>query len=80
MFDKIKAWWNALPHGVQAVVVLFGGGVIGVLEPVVEHWAQGQVVCTVAIGPCVVGYLVSAAKAGVLAVLGLYLPSSFHRQ
>jgi len=76
---KFLAWWNGLPHYVQAVIVAFGGGAVGVLEPVIEQWASGQPVCTVALGLCMKGYLVSAVKAGVLGVIGLYIKSSFHK-
>lgn len=79
MWNKIVAWWNALPHYVQAVIVAFVGAVVGALEPVIGQWAYGQQVCTVALGACLKAYLVSAAKAGILAVLGLYIKSSFHK-
>lgn len=78
MWQTIKDGWNKLPHLVQAAIVGFGGAAIGVLEPVIQNWASGQVVCSVAIGVCIKGYLVSAVKAGILAVMGLYVKSSFH--
>lgn len=79
MWTKLAAWWNQLPHGVQAVLVGFGGGALGVLEPVVEQWAAGATVCSVAATACIKGYLLSAVKAGVVAVMGLYIKSSFHK-
>jgi hypothetical protein len=78
MWSKISAYWDSLPHGTQAVIVAFGGGFMGVVEPVVEHWATGQPVCAIAVGACIKGYLVSGVKAGVVAVMGLYLKSSYH--
>jgi hypothetical protein len=77
MWTKLTAWWAGLPHQVQAVIVLFGGGALGVLEPVVQNWASGQAVCTATVGLCVRGYLLAAAKAGVAAVIGLYIKSSY---
>jgi len=79
MESKLAAFWNGLPHQAQAVFVALGGGIIGVLEPVIEHWASGQVVCTVATGLCIKGYAVSALKAGILAVMGLYVKSSLYQ-
>ena len=79
MWTKLVAWWDGLPHGVQAVIVAFGGAALGVVEPVVEQWATGTAVCTVAVGACVKAYALSAAKAGILAVMGLYIKSSFYR-
>jgi hypothetical protein len=76
MFTK---WWNELPHQAQAAIVALGGGMLGVLEPVVQHWASGQVVCSIAVGPCMKEYAVSALRAGVLAVIGLYIQSSYHK-
>jgi hypothetical protein len=79
MWTKFSAWWNSLPHAVQAVIVAGGGAALGVLEPVVEQWASGTAVCTVAVGTCVKGYIISAAKAAVLAVMGLYIKSSLYQ-
>ena len=78
IWQKLAAWWNGVPHLWQAVMVAFGGGALGVLEPVVQNWASGVAVCSVAVGVCINGYLVSAVKAGVMAVIGLYIKSSFH--
>lgn len=79
MGAKLAAWWNGLPHMVQAVIVAGGGAAIGVVEPVIEQWASGATVCTVALALCVKGYAISAVKAAVLAVTGLYIKSSFYK-
>jgi hypothetical protein len=80
MWAKLKAGWASLPHVAQAAIVLFLGTAAGVVEPVIEDWAKGQVVCTVAVGACITGYVLSAVKAGILAVIGLYIPSSLGRK
>jgi hypothetical protein len=80
MWTKLTAWWAGLPHQLQATLTLFGTGALGVLVPVVQQWASGQAVCTVAAGPCVEHYLLSAAKAGVLGVIMLYVPSSLGKK
>ena len=81
MWQKIVNWWNGLPHWLQAIIFAFGGGLVGVLEPVIENWSKGQQVCTVALWPCVATYLLSGVKAGILAVIGLYTKSSlYHRE
>lgn len=79
MWQKLVAQWDGLPHGMQAVIVGFGGGALGVLEPVIEQWAGGAAVCSVALGLCVKTYLLSAVKAGCVAVMGLYIKSSLHK-
>ena len=79
MWQKLVAWWGGLPHTVQAVIVAFGGAAFGVLWNVVQQWASGQQVCAVALGPCVKAYVISAVKAGVIAVAGLYIRSSYHK-
>ena len=80
MWDKMAAWWNGLNHGVQAAIVAFGGGIVGVVEPVLQNWASGQAVCSVAVSACLKGYAISAVKAGVMAVLGLYVKSSLYHK
>lgn len=80
MWTKLTAWWASLPHQVQAVLVGFGGGAGGVIEKVVEQWATGQVVCSGLVLPCLETYCISALKAGVIAVMGLYIKSSYHKQ
>jgi len=79
MWTRIVALWNNLPHYVQAVIMAFGAGLFGVLWNVVKQWANGQQVCTVATWPCVESYLVSGVKAGIIAVIGLYTKSSYHK-
>ncbi len=79
MGAKLAAWWNGLPHAVQAVIEAAGAGFLGVAEPVIQQWASGATVCTVALGACIKGYAISAAKAAVAAVLGLYVKSSFYK-
>ena len=81
MWTKLVAWWDGLPHGVQAVIVAFGGAVGGFLEPVVQNWASGQAVCTTPAWVCLRTYVISAIKVGVSAVIGLYIKSSlYHKQ
>jgi hypothetical protein len=79
MWKRIAAWWSGLPHGLQAALVGFGGGALGVLEPVIQNWSEGKAVCAVAAAVCVKGYLYSAIKAGVMAIFGLYIRSSYHK-
>lgn len=79
MWDKLVAWWDKQPHLFQAVIVAFAGGIWGVLEPVVQNWAGGQSVCTVAAGACLKIYGISALRSGVAAVVALYVKSSFYK-
>ena len=79
MWAKLVAWWDEVPHVVQAGLLLFVTTAGGVLIPVLYGWTQGQTVCTVAFWPCVVGYLKEAIKTGIGAVIGLYIKSSFHK-
>lgn len=46
--------------------------------PVIEGWATGQPGCFSK--ACLVADLSQAVKAGIAAVLGLYVPSSFYRK
>ena len=78
MTEKIAAWWNQLPHGVQAAIVAFGGGVLGFVEPILQDWASGTAVCQAPFWACVRGFAVSGLKAGIMAVMGLYIKSSLY--
>jgi hypothetical protein len=71
-------WWVSLPHWAQAALTLFGGATVGVLYPAVSAWANSQPVqlCAGATGwVCLKIVVINAIKSGVLAVIGLYLPS-----
>jgi len=74
------AWWNGLPHPVQAGIVAFGMGVLGFGEPILQNWVQGGAVCSAAFSVCAKGYLISALKAGIAGVMGLYIKSSLYHQ
>jgi hypothetical protein len=82
MIAKIAAWWNSLPHGVQAVLVGFGSAAGQVLGSKVWDWANNQPVCEagVAIGACVKFTAVAAIRTGIVAVGGLYLKSSLYKR
>jgi hypothetical protein len=70
MLTKIQTWWNSLPHPLQAGIMLFGGAATGVIRHVLEN----PNACMTA--ACWQGYVVSAAHAGVLAVIALYIPAN----
>lgn len=80
MWAKLAAWWNSLPHGVQAVMVAFGGAGFGVLWSAAQQWAGGQPVCATGMtaSVCAKGLLVSAIRSGIVAVAGLYVKSSLY--
>ena len=81
MWNKIVAWWDSLPHGVQAVIVTFFGAVAGFVVPIIQNWAAGQPVCGTNISACLKTDAISAIKVGVSAVIGLYIKSSlYHKQ
>lgn len=68
MFDKLKAFWNSLPHPVQGAIVLFGGASLGVIGSAVG----GEHSCLTL--SCWRQYFGDGFRAGVAAVVGLYLP------
>ena len=71
MLTKIRNYWNSLPHPVQAAIMLFAGAATGVIH----HVLQNPDACMTA--TCWKGYVFSAAHAGVLAVVALYIPANF---
>lgn len=68
--DKIKAFWNSLPHVAQAGLVLFAGAALSVIFNAVgqEHSCLSF--------SCWRQYLGDGFRAGVGAVVALYLPNS----
>ena len=70
MIQKIRDTWNALPHPLQAIIMLFLGAATGVIR----HVFQNPNACTTA--SCWKGYLASALHAGFLAVIALYVPAN----
>ena len=73
MFSKLSKYWAGLPHAVRTVIVLFLGAAGGVLK----HSLSQPNACVT--GACLQGYLVSAASAGLTAVVALYIPSPLGR-
>lgn len=71
---KLWAWWNSLPHPIQAAIMLFFGAATGV----VKHTLSNPQACMTA--SCWKGYLASALHAGLLAVLALYVPANVGAQ
>lgn len=71
MIQKIRTWWNSLPHPLQAGIMLFAGAATGVIR----HSIEAPDACMTA--ACIKGYLFSAVHAGVLAVIALYIPANF---
>jgi len=80
MWSKLVAFWNGLPHLIQAAIAAFAGAAFSVLWTALKAWANGQAVCTVAFWPCVGGYLSQAVKGGIIAIGGLYTKSSFYNK
>ena len=71
--NKLVAWWNAQPHWFQAVIVLFGGTILGsVAKEVTTPNACMTWVCWKQ-------YLADGLRSGVAAVAGLYVKSSFYQ-
>ena len=70
MFKKIRDSWNSLPHQAQATVMLFAGAAFGVMQ----HAFSSPEACYT--GPCLKGYIIAAAHAGVAAVIALYIPAN----
>ena len=70
MLTKIQAYWNSLPHQLQATIMLFAGAALGVLQ----HSLSSPDACLT--GPCLKGYAIAAIQAGLAAVAALYIPSS----
>jgi hypothetical protein len=70
MLQKVQAFWNSLPHPLQAVIMLFLGAATGVIR----HILETPNACMTVI--CWHGYVVSAAHAGILAVIALYIPAN----
>jgi hypothetical protein len=68
--NKIQAYWNSLPHYVQAPLMVAGGAAAGVLY----HALMAPDAClTLA---CWKGYLHAAIATGVTAGLSLYVPAN----
>lgn len=74
MFTKLSMFWASLPHAVRTGIVLFLGAAGGVLK----HAISQPNACFT--GPCLHGYIVSAASAGLTAVVALYIPSPLPRK
>jgi hypothetical protein len=74
MLIKLSQYWASLPHAVRTAIVLFGGAAGGVLK----HSLSQPNACFT--GPCLHGYIVSAASAGMTAVVALYIPSPLGRK
>lgn len=72
--DKIKAFWSKLPHIVQAGIVLFAGAAASVVFN-----AIGQDKSCLSF-ECWKHYLADGFRAGVGAVVALYLPNSRSKQ
>lgn len=70
MIQKLKQWWNSLPHPVQAGIMLFVGAATGVIR----HAIETPNACMTL--DCWKEYLFSAAHAGLLAVIALYIPAN----
>jgi hypothetical protein len=70
--SKIRSWWTSLPHPVQAGIMLFGGAATGVVHKVLENPNACMSLA------CWKQYLASAAHAGVLAVIALYIPANLN--
>ena len=70
MLAKIRAYWNSLPHQVQAGIMLFGGAAFGLLQ----HKLSTPDACLT--GTCLKGYVIAAGHAGIAAVIALYIPAN----
>jgi hypothetical protein len=68
--NKIQAYWNSLPHEVQAAIMLFAGAAVAILK---HNFADAHG-CLTSI--CLKGYLWAALHGGLAAVVALYIPSS----
>ena len=75
MWTSLKSWWASLPTWAQTTFVIAGTAAGMVLVPVISQWSSGQSVCMS--GACWKGYLISAARAAVAAVLAHWIPSNF---
>lgn len=73
MLIKLSQFWARIPHPVRTIIVLFAGAAGGVLK----HSLSQPDACLT--GPCLHGYIVSAASAGLTAVVALYIPSPLPR-
>lgn len=75
MIAKIQAYWNSLPHALQAMILLFAGAAWGVLK---HNLFDAPQACYTAV--CLRSYAVAALHAGILAVVALYIPSSLGKK
>ena len=70
MLEKLRNYWNSMPHLLQATIMLFGGAAIGVLK----HQLFSPDACLTNV--CLKGYAIDAAHAGLAAVVALYIPAN----
>ena len=74
MWTALANFWSSLPHPVQAAVVLFGGDLGGAIYAGISSpnacWTAA----------CLGAYALTGLKTGIVAVLGLYIPSSLYQK
>jgi hypothetical protein len=70
--SKLIDFWKSLPHQVQAVIMFFGGSVLGTLA----KYALTPGACLSFY--CWREYIGQSFSTGLVAVLGLYTKSSFY--
>jgi hypothetical protein len=73
MWTKVSNFWNGMPHWLQALAVLFAGTAAKAVATAVS---APNACMTLA---CWRQYLSSGLDAGVAAVAGLYVKSSFYK-
>lgn len=71
--NKLKAWWNSLPHPAQAAIMLFAGAAVAA----VKHGFADAHGCLTEV--CLKGYAWAALHGGVTAVIALYIPANLNK-
>lgn len=70
MIQKVQAYWNSLPHPVQAAIMLFGGAAVAVVK---HSFADAHGCLT---ETCLKGYVYAGLHGGIAAVVALYIPAN----
>lgn len=70
--NKLKAFWNSLPHAAQAVIVLFAATAAGSVANAINQPGA----CTSL--SCIGHYAKAGLSTGIAAVAGLYMKSSLY--